>query len=91
MYALLKKPLSLANKINLEQKRYVSAEADRFARCPVLPESFRPEYEVFSPESFSTGSKNKEKQVKFKIFSDRSNDESDTNKQAKKLCEYSLF
>ena len=68
LYALLKKPLSLANKINLERKRYVSSEAGRFARWPVRSESFRPEYEVVSPKCFSTGSKNEEKQVKFKIF-----------------------
>ena len=77
---------------------HVLMEAGRFARCPVRPESFRwtesrfaRSMKVVSPESFSTGSKNKEKQIKFKIFSDQSNDESDTNKQAKKLSEYSSF
>ena len=69
-------------------------EAGRFARCPVRPESFRPdwesfrpEYEVVSPEVwsrfarslksfcpriennfFSTGSRNKENQVKLRFF-----------------------
>ena len=64
-----------------------SMEAGRFARCPVRPESIRPEYEVVSPESFSTGLRI----VKFQFFSDRSNDESNTNKQEKKVCEYSSF
>ena len=92
MYAILKKPLSLANKINLEQKRYVSAEAGRVARCPVRPESIRSEYEVVSrPSLFLLDLRIKRKKSSSRFFSDRSNDESDTNKQAKKLCEYSSF
>ena len=54
---------------------HVLMEAGRFARCPVCPESFHwtesrfnRSMKVVSPESFSTGSKNKEKQIKFKIF-----------------------
>ena len=50
--------------------RWAGRKAGRFARCPVCPESFRPEYEIVSPESFLLDplTENKEDQVKFKIF-----------------------
>ena len=54
---------------------HVLMEAGHFGRCPVRLESFRwtesqfaQSMKVVLPESFPTGSKNKEKQIKFKIF-----------------------
>ena len=45
----------------------------------------------FRPIFFSTGLRIKRIKSSSRFFSDRSNDESNTNKQAKKVCEYSLF
>ena len=43
-------------------------------------------------KSFSTGSKNTRIKLSSRFFSDRSNNyESNTNEQAKKVCEYSSF